>query len=360
MKQFSAKSYSNLVTNLKKVFIDGLQRIEEEKVKVYWNTGRLISEFVLGNKSRADYGGNIFKRLSEDLHIELSLLQKTVQFYRTYPNSGALPNLSWLHCLKLVTLKDKGQRELLAETAVRKDWGYRELAEAIRLEKLEVETPVVSEKPEITNVKLSVVRARLFTYRILEPGYITGKEESLVIDLGFSNNVEIDGEILHSVQDDVKDNVIVESEKNGKSYVIKRSDAKPKELFVYAAQVERVVDGDTVWLNIDCGFKVWTRQKVRLRGIDCPEMDCDTGKEAKRFVESKLKDIGLVVVKTYKSDKYNRYLTDVFYSKDEILRPKGAQDDPQTTGAGGREVLEKGIFLNQELLDLSLAKLWEE
>jgi len=36
--------------------------------------------------------------------------------------------------------------------------------------------------------------------------------------------------------------------------------------------VDRIVDGDTVDLNIDLGFDVWlTRQRIRLFGIDCPE-----------------------------------------------------------------------------------------
>lgn len=42
-------------------------------------------------------------------------------------------------------------------------------------------------------------------------------------------------------------------------------------MYEYLATVERVVDGDTVDLNIDLGFDVWNRQRVRLSGIDTPE-----------------------------------------------------------------------------------------
>lgn len=35
--------------------------------------------------------------------------------------------------------------------------------------------------------------------------------------------------------------------------------------------VERVVDGDTVDLLVDLGFDTYTRQRVRLMGIDTPE-----------------------------------------------------------------------------------------
>ena len=42
--------------------------------------------------------------------------------------------------------------------------------------------------------------------------------------------------------------------------------------FVYKCTLDRVVDGDTVDVNIDLGFKiVLAKQRVRLVGIDTPE-----------------------------------------------------------------------------------------
>ena len=37
------------------------------------------------------------------------------------------------------------------------------------------------------------------------------------------------------------------------------------------SSLERVVDGDTIDVNIDLGFDVCTKQRVRLLGIDTPE-----------------------------------------------------------------------------------------
>ena len=65
------------------------------------------------------------------------------------------------------------------------------------------------------------------------------------------------------------------------------------------------------------------------------------GQEAKAFVEEQLKKVEFIIVKTYKDDKYGRYLADVFY--------KAKEENAKT-------VLEDGIFLNQELLNLGLAK----
>ena len=42
-------------------------------------------------------------------------------------------------------------------------------------------------------------------------------------------------------------------------------------MYEYWAIIDRVVDGDTIDVNIDLGFDVWTKQRVRLAGIDTPE-----------------------------------------------------------------------------------------
>ena len=42
--------------------------------------------------------------------------------------------------------------------------------------------------------------------------------------------------------------------------------------FIYNCIVDRVVDGDTVVVDIDLGFGVWMKkQRIRLMGIDTPE-----------------------------------------------------------------------------------------
>lgn len=41
--------------------------------------------------------------------------------------------------------------------------------------------------------------------------------------------------------------------------------------FTYSAVVYNVVDGDTVDVEIDLGFKISTKQRIRLHGIDTPE-----------------------------------------------------------------------------------------
>jgi len=42
-------------------------------------------------------------------------------------------------------------------------------------------------------------------------------------------------------------------------------------MFDYRCKVTRVVDGDTIDVNIDLGFSIWHLARVRMLGIDTPE-----------------------------------------------------------------------------------------
>jgi micrococcal nuclease len=53
-------------------------------------------------------------------------------------------------------------------------------------------------------------------------------------------------------------------------------------MYEYKAKVVRVVDGDTLIVDIDLGFCFWARnQTIRLHGIDCPETRSKDKEEVK-------------------------------------------------------------------------------
>jgi endonuclease YncB( thermonuclease family) len=111
-------------------------------------------------------------------------------------------------------------------------------------------------------------------------------------------------------------------------------------LHLYKAIVERVVDGDTLLVRVDLGFDTWRVERVRLRGIDTAPLATRRGQRAKEFVEEKLAPAGFVVLRTYKTDRYKRYVADVFYDASKKRKEL---------------VFEKGLFLNQQLLTAKLA-----
>ena len=66
-------------------------------------------------------------------------------------------------------------------------------------------------------------------------------------------------------------------------------------MFEYSCKIVRVVDGDTVDVDIDLGFDLWLKkQRIRLYGVDTPEsrtrdlVEKKYGFAAKDFVEKYL------------------------------------------------------------------------
>jgi micrococcal nuclease len=81
-------------------------------------------------------------------------------------------------------------------------------------------------------------------------------------------------------------------------------------MYEYAAKILKVVDGDTVDVELDLGLSVYHRVKIRLYGINAPEMNTDAGKIAKKALQDLLPDGLVTKVTTIKDrkEKYGRYL----------------------------------------------------
>ena len=89
-------------------------------------------------------------------------------------------------------------------------------------------------------------------------------------------------------------------------------------MYTYHAKVDRVVDGDTLDVVIDLGFKITTFQRIRLRGINTPETynvkkdseEYKKGLEAKNFVIKRItENQNNVIVETDKDvGKFGRYI----------------------------------------------------
>ena len=92
-------------------------------------------------------------------------------------------------------------------------------------------------------------------------------------------------------------------------------------LYHYKMTVVRVVDGDTVYGDVDLGFNVGNKKmEFRLAKINTPEIKGSTreaGLTSKKYVEDKImgKEV-IIVTKKDTKEKYGRYLAEIFY-KDE-------------------------------------------
>ena len=98
-------------------------------------------------------------------------------------------------------------------------------------------------------------------------------------------------------------------------------------------------------VKVDLGFSNWTRQYLRLRGLDCPELATEAGKRAKSFVESRLKPASYILLTSSRSDKFDRYLADVF------IPTETKQNSPSSIS----HATQNYLHLNNELLHRKFA-----
>ena len=101
-----------------------------------------------------------------------------------------------------------------------------------------------------------------------------------------------------------------------------------KNYYLYKATVTRVVDGDTVDLEIDLGMSVFAKQRIRLAGINTPETygvkkdseEYAAGIKAKNRLKELIegKEIAIETVKD-KKGKYGRYLGQLYILEKEWI-----------------------------------------
>ena len=85
----------------------------------------------------------------------------------------------------------------------------------------------------------------------------------------------------------------------------------------YHCVITRIIDGDTIDVDIDLGFDCWLhKQRIRLQGIDTPESrtrdleEKKYGLAAKAFVEKFIPLGSTALLNTKEKGKYGRYLGD--------------------------------------------------
>jgi micrococcal nuclease len=76
-------------------------------------------------------------------------------------------------------------------------------------------------------------------------------------------------------------------------------------MYTYAAKLIRVIDGDTIEADIDLGFDMHYIAKVRLMGINAPEMRTVTGPASKEHLQKLL--TGPLVITTTLNKEFEKY-----------------------------------------------------
>jgi micrococcal nuclease len=98
-------------------------------------------------------------------------------------------------------------------------------------------------------------------------------------------------------------------------------------MYFYKAICRRVIDGDTIEVDIDLGCNTWIHvESVRLYGIDTPEtrskdlLHKQAGLLVKEYLKSELEGKELFI-RTHKDKegKFGRYLVEVFETETSVM-----------------------------------------
>lgn len=291
-------SYKTLVAHLK-TLLETIDRYDMDTsagkamIKSVWTVGKEVYAYQRET-------GDPIKNIALDVGAAKGSLEKYVRFWRQYPDGykeeiDGHP-LTWSHYAAILYVGDKKVREFYLKEAAIHDWSSHQL----RLR----------------------IRNNFYENRIIAGASAIRTQTSL--------------------------------KKINQS------------LYTYSAKVLKVVDADTLFLDIDVGFYTKMEHKVRLRGINCPEKGTKKGDQAKAFVEKELltslpnkapqgarerggkgkEDVAseptepIVIIRSYKAEKFGRYLVDLWYLKGETDKER---------------ILSEGRWLNQVLLDKGLA-----
>lgn len=100
-----------------------------------------------------------------------------------------------------------------------------------------------------------------------------------------------------------------------------------KPFYYYSCVVNKVIDGDTLDITFDLGFRVKVKDRVRLLAVSAPEIkgqDKDKGLIAKKYLLNLIDTKGPdFLAKTYPDerlqDKYGRWLVTLFTKSGEDI-----------------------------------------
>ena len=94
-------------------------------------------------------------------------------------------------------------------------------------------------------------------------------------------------------------------------------------MYQYKGKVVRVVDGDTYDILVDLGFAIYHKIRVRLKGVDTPEVfgarACAEGRAASVYVKGLLENQD-VIITTYRTTAttFNRWEADVMLCEADL------------------------------------------
>jgi hypothetical protein len=293
----SAFSYSELRSRIETILIQVQSEMEALKLKTYWQTGVLMDQYL---EHRVSEEVQVAKQLAQDLGLNSSALYRMLQFARAYPKGPPpVEALTWSHVKELLALPNSSSRKRLVGQMDESGWSVRRL----RLEIRKVRGPKLKKQTGKPGALLTEPVLRTSGVRRVKLIQTLARSPFLAVDLGFELFEPLEANTGFKAGDPVSWN------EENKTWVKTGTDS---DLYYYEAQVERVVDGDTLLVHIEASPRLNRRQYLRLRGINTEERQTAAGQNARAWLEGRLREHPLLLIRTHLTDQYDRYIADVW------------------------------------------------
>ena len=127
-------------------------------------------------------------------------------------------------------------------------------------------------------------------------------------------------------------------------------------MYEYNVSITKVVDGDTVDVDIDLGFGMtYKKQRVRLMGIDTPEsrtrdlVEKLFGKASKKHLKELLSE-GNITLRSHDKGKFGRILGELFINDISINQKMIDDHHAVDYGGGNKAEIEEQHLKHRQLL----------
>ena len=110
-----------------------IRAVDNERVLMYWQIGKIIFEEEQEGKDRAGYGTYLIKSISQAFQPSLGTsfsvrqLERYRQFYRTFPIASSLRSqFNWTHYKNLISIDNQDKREFYVAETEKNNWTARQ------------------------------------------------------------------------------------------------------------------------------------------------------------------------------------------------------------------------------------------
>jgi predicted nuclease of restriction endonuclease-like (RecB) superfamily len=130
--------FQQILTIVNTARTNAVRKVDNERMLMYWQIGKLIFEEEQQGEERATYGTFLIKSISDEFQpqfgsgFSVRQLERYRQFYRMFPIASTLRSqFSWTHYKLLLSVDNADKRDFYIAEAEKNNWSARQLERQI-------------------------------------------------------------------------------------------------------------------------------------------------------------------------------------------------------------------------------------